>query len=96
MKIYKRHVIEVISRYLYLDNIIVLNGARQVGKTFIMYYLKNYLEGKGESTYYIDLEDLRKLEILNKGVDSFIKHLKEEGIYNEKRVLEISAISGTL
>jgi predicted AAA+ superfamily ATPase len=86
MKIYKRHVIDVISRYLYLDNIIVLNGARQVGKTFIMYYLKNYLEEKGEITYYIDLEDLRKLEILNKGVDSFIKHLKEEGIYNEKRV----------
>jgi predicted AAA+ superfamily ATPase len=86
MKIYKRQIIDVISRYLYLDNIIVLNGARQVGKTFILYYLKNYLDEKGEATYYIDLEDLRKLEILNKGVDSFLKHLKEEGIYNEERV----------
>jgi predicted AAA+ superfamily ATPase len=86
MKIHKRSVIDEIIKYLYLDNIIVLNGARQVGKTFIMYYLRNYLERKGETAYYIDLEDLRKLEILNNGVNSFLKHLKEEGVYNEKWV----------
>jgi len=86
MKIHKRHVIDNILKYLYRDNIIVLNGARQVGKTYILYYLKNFLVEKGETAYYIDLEDIRKLQILEKGVDSFLKHLKEEGVYNEKQV----------
>ena len=80
-KIYKRKVFNDIIKYLEDEVIIVLNGARQVGKTCILYYLKNYLETQGRIVYYIDLEDSRFLRILNNGVDSFISHLKEEG-YN--------------
>lgn len=85
--IIKRTVIEDIEEYLYTDDIIVLHGARQVGKTTILYYIRNILEQEGKSTYFIDLEDSRFVRILDEGVDEFIKHLQEEGILrNKKRV----------
>lgn len=85
--IIKRTVIEDIKEYLYTDDIIVLHGARQVGKTTILYYIRNILEQEGKSTYFIDLEDSRFVRILDEGVDEFIKHLQEEGVLrNKKRV----------
>ncbi len=77
--IYKRTITDEIVRYLFSDDIIVLHGARQTGKTFIIYWLRNYLKEKGESVYYIDLEDSRFVRILDAGVEEFIKHLREEG-----------------
>ncbi|MCD6149656.1 ATP-binding protein [bacterium] len=78
-KIYKRIIIDEIIKYLFTDDIIVLRGARQVGKTFILFWLKKYLEKKNQSVYYIDLEDSRFVRILDSGTEEFIKHLKEEG-----------------
>ena len=37
--IYNRTVVDEIGRYVKTDDIIVLHGARQVGKTSILYYL---------------------------------------------------------
>jgi predicted AAA+ superfamily ATPase len=34
--IFKRNVVDEISRYLHSDDIIVIHGARQVGKTSIL------------------------------------------------------------
>jgi predicted AAA+ superfamily ATPase len=62
-KIYKRKVVDDIINYLKTDNVVVLHGARQVGKTHIMYWLKEYLENNGNSTCYIDLEDSRMTKI---------------------------------
>ena len=53
----KRTVFEEIKKYLDTDDIIVLHGARQVGKTTILYHIQNYLKKQGEDTYFIDLED---------------------------------------
>lgn len=78
--IYKRLIIDEITKYLATGEIIVLQGARQVGKTYILYYLQNLLKEKGETTHYIDLEDSRYVRILNIGVDEFIKYLSEEGL----------------
>ncbi|MFA4919144.1 MAG: hypothetical protein WC581_07830 [Thermodesulfovibrionales bacterium] len=36
--IYKRSVADEIARYFGTDDIIVLHGARQVGKTSLLYY----------------------------------------------------------
>lgn len=79
-KIYKRTIIDNIIKYLFTNDIIVLHGARQVGKTYILYYLENYLREKKEIVHYIDLEDSRYVKILNSGIEEFIKYLKEEGI----------------
>lgn len=78
--IYKREIIDEIEKYLGTDNIIVLHGSRQVGKTYILYYIQRQLEHKGETTYYLDLEDTRILEVLNAGIDSVLSFLKGEGI----------------
>ncbi len=79
--LYKRDIVEHILAYKNDDNIIVLIGARQVGKTSILLFLKDLFEKANESVYYMDLENLHLLSILNKGPHEFINHLKEEG-YN--------------
>ena len=78
--ILKRDIVDAISKYLDTEDIVVLHGARQVGKTSILYYLESHLKDNGKITHYIDLEDSRFVRILDAGVDEFIKYLKEEGI----------------
>lgn len=78
--ILKRTVIDDINKYIYSDDIIVLHGARQVGKTSILYYLINQLTEQGHTTHFIDLEDSRFVRILDSGVKEFMRHLQEEGI----------------
>lgn len=77
--IYKRKIIDEILKFIDLEEIIVLHGARQVGKTHILLWLEDYLKDKKEDVYYIDLEDSRYKKILDTGVDEFIDHLREEG-----------------
>jgi len=83
--ILKRIVFDEIKKYLHTDDIIVLHGARQVGKTTILYYIENYLKKQGEDAYFIDLEDSRFVRILDTGVAEFIRHLKEEGLLSPGR-----------
>ena len=84
--IYEREVVKQIKKYLDSEDIIVLHGARQVGKTSILYYLENYLKEAGKITHYIDLEDSRCVKILDAGIKEFINYLYEEGVMgNSKR-----------
>ncbi|MFA5248262.1 MAG: ATP-binding protein [Patescibacteria group bacterium] len=76
--IFKRKIIDEILKTIDLDEIIVLHGARQVGKTSIILWLEDYLKTKKEDVYYIDLEDSRYKRILDQGVNEFLKHLGEE------------------
>lgn len=77
--IFKRKIVDQLIKVIDLDEILVLHGARQVGKTSILFWLENYLKNRQENVYYIDLEDSRYKKILDLGVDEFIKHLNEEG-----------------
>ena len=86
IKIYKRKIIDEILKYLYEKETIVLYGARQVGKTCILYWLKNYLKEKGEPVYYLDLEERRYLDILNQGPENLKNLLLEKGFDLKKRV----------
>ncbi|MFH1890827.1 MAG: ATP-binding protein [Candidatus Kuenenbacteria bacterium] len=79
-KIYKRDIFDEIIKYIGDDTIVVLHGARQVGKTYILYYLQNYLKNNKKNVYYVDLEDSRFVNVLNQGPDRFIKHLEEIGV----------------
>lgn len=82
--IYKRKIVDEIIKFIDLEEVLVLHGARQVGKTHILFWLKNYLEEKKKITHYIDLEDSRFKRLLDLGVDEFIDHLREEGFYKSK------------
>ncbi|MBM4054200.1 MAG: ATP-binding protein [Planctomycetes bacterium] len=79
-RIIKRTVFDGIKKYLHTDDIIVLHGARQVGKTTILYFIEDYLKKLGETTHFIDLEDSRFVKTLDLGVGEFVRHLKEEGL----------------
>jgi predicted AAA+ superfamily ATPase len=82
--VYKRLIADEIVRYLPTKDIIVLHGARQVGKTCILYYLQNLLKEKRLATHFIDLEDSRYVRILDAGVEEFIRYLSEEGFDGSK------------
>lgn len=57
--IYKRTVIDQITQFLPTNDIVVIHGARQVGKTSILIYLQDLLRSEKEQVFYIDLEDSR-------------------------------------
>jgi predicted AAA+ superfamily ATPase len=79
MKIYKRKITDQIVKYLFTEDVVVLHGARQVGKTYILHWLKDYLQSQKKTVHYIDLEDSRLLAVLKSGVDNFLLYLEEEG-----------------
>lgn len=77
--LFKRQIADEISRYLPTDDIIVVHGARQVGKTSILLYFQSQLIDQSEQTLYIDLEDSRFVSLLNRGVEEFLNYLLGEG-----------------
>lgn len=85
-KIYKRKVTDEILKYLFEKEVLILYGARQVGKTFILYWLVKFLSEKKEQVYYLDLEERRYLEVLNQGPENLEKLLLEQGFDLKKRI----------
>jgi predicted AAA+ superfamily ATPase len=77
--IFERQVISELNRYIQTDDVIVIHGARQVGKTSILMFLQNQLVNHSEKTLYIDLEDSRFVTLLDRGVDEFLNYLRGEG-----------------
>ncbi len=81
--LYERQVAKEIKKYLTTEDIVVLHGARQVGKTHLLYYFKELLEKEDKQVFYIDLEDSRYVAILDLGVESFLNLLAEEGFLDK-------------
>ncbi|WKZ25581.1 MAG: ATP-binding protein [bacterium] len=79
MQLYKRKVFDKIEPYIGDETVIVLHGARQVGKTHILYYLREWLNIKTKKNFYYDLEYPELLEFFNKGADSLISKITDEG-----------------
>ena len=71
MKLIKRQIFDQIEPYIGDNTVIVLHGARQVGKTHILFYIQNWLEDKHKKVFYYDLEYPNLLRDLNLGVDVF-------------------------
>jgi len=82
--IIKRDIIKNIENFLDKQSILVLHGARQVGKTSIMLYLIDKLKKNGEFVLYHDLEDYRYLEEYNKDIDSIILFWQSLGVNKNK------------
>ena len=73
MNLFPRKIIKKIEEWLDKPEIIVLLGARQVGKTSIMQLLMQKL--KSEEYLFFDLEDTYNLSIFS-NIDKFIDYLK--------------------
>jgi uncharacterized protein len=93
-KIFKRNSLTEIVKFLHTDDVLVLHGARQVGKTHILYWLENFLKEKNQITHYMDLEDSRLVKILDSGVENFLQYLKTKNLIfaNKKTFVFIDEI----
>jgi predicted AAA+ superfamily ATPase len=88
LNLFPRKIVSGIAKYLETKGVILLVGARQVGKTSILYLLIDELKKRRvseNSIHYFDLEDLTVLGIFNSGVKEFIAYLKAIGVDLEKR-----------
>lgn len=79
MGLYKRDIFDEIEPYIGDEGVIVLHGARQVGKTHILLYIQNWLEERKKKVLYYDLEFPELLNILNLGTKSFLLNLANRG-----------------
>jgi len=64
--------------WLEKNQILLITGSRQVGKTSLLFLLMQYLIKNGKKKnhiYYFDLEDFELLEICNKGAKYFVQYL---------------------
>lgn len=78
-----REIVDPIKKWFDKPEIIVLLGARQVGKSCIM---KLLMQGMNTNEYvYFDLEDTYNLEIVS-SVDRFLAYLKAQKLHSRKRI----------
>ena len=75
----QRHALTEMTPFLFTDDVIVIHGARQVGKTSILMVLQEKLRSQGQRVAYLDLEDSRLTSALDRGVDEFLMLLREDG-----------------
>ena len=84
---FKRDILDKIKLFLYTDDILLFYGARQVGKTSLMKYIKeNYFN---DNSLFIDLENESNLELLNRWWDIFIEYLKSYYSWEESKKITI-------
>jgi hypothetical protein len=81
--IFERKIHAEVKKYLDTDDIIVIHGARQTGKTTLLRLLMQDL--KPDETCFMDLEDGRLLELCEQGPAGIIDYLKQKGMLKEKR-----------
>jgi len=66
-----------IIKLINIPEIIVLHGARQVGKTTLMKMIMGYLEeNNNNDIFYFDLEKEEFLNLFNQGIEEVIKYIK--------------------
>ena len=74
----KRNIQEKVNKWLNKEEIIVLNGPRQVGKTSLLKLLQNELilrKIKKEQIFYLNLEKLEVLNDLNKSPQNLLNYI---------------------
>jgi len=79
---FKRKKLNEIKPYLYTNDIIVIHGARQVGKTSLMKLIIKELPKNDLA--YLDLEDSRFFDICEKGAEEIFDYLKQKGVLKQQ------------
>lgn len=87
LDLFPRQKLSEILKWLADDKLILITGSRQVGKTCLLYLIiKEIFQENKNRIFYFDLEDFQILDLLNSGVDSFIKFLKSKGADLNRRL----------
>ena len=83
-KLFERVLVRDIIKYLDSKEVIVVYGARQVGKTTLLkYIMTQYLK---ENTFYFDLEFQNLLELCDEGAEEVYNYLLQKGANKDKRI----------
>ena len=85
----KRKLFSKIINFIEDEEIIVIHGSRQVGKTSLLrYIINNYLkiEHCKSNIFYFDLEDFQLLDLCNNSVEDVVAYLKAKGAVFDKKV----------
>lgn len=78
-----REKLNEIIKFIDIPEIIVLHGARQVGKTTLMKMTMDYIKkNKNNDFFYFDLEKEEFLNLCNRGVEEIIKYIKGRTVAN--------------
>lgn len=78
-----RDILRKVSKWINEREIIFVLGARRVGKTTLLNML--YKDIKAQKIF-VDLEFRDTLDVLNRGIDSFLNYLELQGINLRKKV----------
>lgn len=89
MKILKREIFESIKKYFNDEITLVIQGARQAGKTYLLLYIEQHLKQRGKKVFYFDLEYPDLLKEINQGVDNFFQLLKARGFQEKEEIYVI-------
>ncbi|MCD6219818.1 ATP-binding protein [Candidatus Calescamantes bacterium] len=73
-----RELLRGIEPFIERDEIVVILGARQVGKTCLLRYIQRRLKEDGKSTFFMDLEDI-ELRGAIKSAQDLLSHLRAMG-----------------
>lgn len=68
-----RDLTKKIQKYLSTEEILLLVGARQAGKTTILHQIENGLKKRGQICYFLNLEDPDYLSLLNQSPKNLFK-----------------------
>ncbi len=83
-KIYERKLVADVATYLHSREAIVIMGARQVGKTFLLQYLIDiYLR---ENVFYLDLELRELLDLCNQGAEEVYQYIQQKGADTKRKI----------
>ena len=74
----QRNALKQINKWIALKKILILSGARQVGKTTILKNIKQELENKKKICIYLNLESFQIADQLNKNPDNLFNFLPEK------------------
>ena len=90
-KLLPREILPKIIPYLEAENIVLSTGARQTGKTSLLYLLIRHLQNKGippSQIVYFDLENIYDFSLLQnlKDFNNFWQVLKDKGVDTQKKV----------
>ncbi len=92
----ERNILPQIIKWIPEKEALILLGSRQVGKTSLLYLLIQYLAvNKGiaeKDIFYLDLERIDNLELLNAGADRLLDYICEQSPGNSKKFIFIDEI----
>lgn len=77
----KRKILGEISRWIDEKKILILNGARQVGKTTILKEIKKELKEKNKNCIYLNLESFQAADRLNANPDNIFDFIPDKNLF---------------